>query len=347
MIDRFEIEQKAKEFDINTSNVQRDYIFGWFLAGIFTVSELKNYLILKGGNCFRKAYYKNTRYSNDLDFAVETGLKNDFIKKELDKVCDYVNEATGITFIKERSLVQNKKRIEKDKQVYEARVYFKDFYGKESEIIISIRLDISQFEKLYLQPQQRNIIHPYSDSKECTAVINCVKLEEALASKLKCLLQRRHSCDLYDYAHWIFFENELDIKKSEILSTLLKITIFEKSPGVLHNLLFNLPFDLLKERWLKYLICPKNTRLSFDSCIEKFKSHISEFLGSLPIGTEQIVPLNPWVFSSFPLILSAVRTFPFMSLSLHLPITGLVLLFSAKGNSVTSFLVKHHQSLFA
>jgi hypothetical protein len=34
MITREEIIEKGKEFDINTSNVQRDYVFGWFLAGI-------------------------------------------------------------------------------------------------------------------------------------------------------------------------------------------------------------------------------------------------------------------------------------------------------------------------
>jgi len=33
MIDAAEIEAKAKEFEIHPSDVQRDYVFGWFLFG--------------------------------------------------------------------------------------------------------------------------------------------------------------------------------------------------------------------------------------------------------------------------------------------------------------------------
>ncbi len=50
MIGRSEIEEKAREFDIQIANVERDYIFGWLLCGIFSNSGLKNTLILKGGN---------------------------------------------------------------------------------------------------------------------------------------------------------------------------------------------------------------------------------------------------------------------------------------------------------
>lgn len=31
MIKRKELEEKAKEFEINVANVERDYIFGWML----------------------------------------------------------------------------------------------------------------------------------------------------------------------------------------------------------------------------------------------------------------------------------------------------------------------------
>ena len=66
MITRDEIESKAVEFDINCVSVELDYVFGWVLCGIYTVSTLKDILILKGGNTFRKAYFATTRYSNDL-----------------------------------------------------------------------------------------------------------------------------------------------------------------------------------------------------------------------------------------------------------------------------------------
>ena len=98
MICKDEILQKAEEFEIHTSNVQRDYVFGWVLAGIYTVSELRHHLILKGGNCLRKAYFENTRYSNDLDFSVQTKLSEDFLKEELNKVGDFAQGASGVIF---------------------------------------------------------------------------------------------------------------------------------------------------------------------------------------------------------------------------------------------------------
>jgi hypothetical protein len=59
MITKSEIELTARELDVHLSNVQRDYVLGWLLAGIYTVSELRHVLILKGGNCLRKAYFEH------------------------------------------------------------------------------------------------------------------------------------------------------------------------------------------------------------------------------------------------------------------------------------------------
>ena len=58
MIYKNEIDEKAKEFEIHPSNVERDYVFGWILHGIFTVSDLKDTIFLKGGNALRKGYFE-------------------------------------------------------------------------------------------------------------------------------------------------------------------------------------------------------------------------------------------------------------------------------------------------
>ena len=69
MIDKLEIDAKAEELGVHAANVQRDYVFGWLLAGLAqSDNRLRPSLILKGGNCFRKAYFEHARFSNDLDF---------------------------------------------------------------------------------------------------------------------------------------------------------------------------------------------------------------------------------------------------------------------------------------
>jgi len=74
MITREEIEAKAAEFGSHTSNIEQDYVFGWRLAGIYGPRALKQTLILKCGNCFRKTYFLHTRFSNDLDFSSTMAL---------------------------------------------------------------------------------------------------------------------------------------------------------------------------------------------------------------------------------------------------------------------------------
>ena len=79
MINAAEIEKKAKEFEIHTSDVQRDYVFGWLLYGIFTQSALKEEIFLKGGNALRKGYFSETRYSADLDFGISHDIDQELL----------------------------------------------------------------------------------------------------------------------------------------------------------------------------------------------------------------------------------------------------------------------------
>lgn len=283
MIKKDEIEHKSKEFEIHIANIERDYVNGWLLAGIYTISSLKDILVLKGGNCLRKGYFPDTRYTSDLDFSIESSIDETFLKQELNKVCDYVQDNAGVIFDKDRNTVDEKRWIDKERRIYEARLYFKDFYGNPDKITISIRLDITEFDKIYLPIQSRHLIHPYSDVEGCRAQIKCVQLEEILATKLKCILQRRHSVDLYDFVYSIFINKALDVKTLDIASVFLKKTIFEPSPGVVKNLLLGLPFEVFRGIWHKYLVCPSKSIINFDVAIDYFKKAVERLFGHFPL----------------------------------------------------------------
>src|ERR1700733_13347082 len=98
MITRDEIEAKASEFGLHPSNIERDYVFGWLLTGVYSQSTLKDSLILKGGNCFRKAYFPHTRFSNDLDFSSTAPVYEDQLVMELNRLCGFVCDQTSVTF---------------------------------------------------------------------------------------------------------------------------------------------------------------------------------------------------------------------------------------------------------
>ena len=276
MIDKNEIDQKARDFDINSSDIQRDYVFGWILAGIYKHSNLKDKLVLKGGNCFRKTYFENTRFSRDLDFSCKTEISLEDMSTEFDTICDFVCDQTGIIFTKEKTIIRSKELADSDKTIYDVRLYFDNFYGKSGKMDLKIDLDVSTYDKIYLPVQERTLIHPYSDSAKCEASIKCTKLEELLASKLKCLLQRRHIVDLYDYVYSIFINKSFEVRRSEILQVFFKKTIYEGASGVVRGLLLDLPFETLRELWNKFIIVPQQAKIVFDQAVDWFKQNVTD-----------------------------------------------------------------------
>src|ERR1700677_3584099 len=114
MIDKLEIDAKAEELGVHAANVQRDYVFGWLLAGLSQPENpLRSSLILKGGNCFRKAYFEHSRFSNDLDFSTQAELGGNALLQGLSQACTFAGERSGVNFlidesrISERSLADN------------------------------------------------------------------------------------------------------------------------------------------------------------------------------------------------------------------------------------------------
>jgi predicted nucleotidyltransferase component of viral defense system len=138
MISKDEIEAKSKEFEIHSSNVERDYVFGWLIFGIFTASTLKDTIFLKGGNALRKGYFKNTRFSSDLDFGIPGDIAQNVLLEEINKVCDFIQEKSGVIFVKADNKVEEKFLASEAPipglRVYEARVYFKGFNGEADHI---------------------------------------------------------------------------------------------------------------------------------------------------------------------------------------------------------------------
>ncbi len=275
MINRAEIEAKSTELGVKIADVERDYVFGWLLSAIYAPSNgLSSQLVLKGGNGLRKAYFPYSRFSADLDFSSQTQVDTDYVGRELNKACEVINSSAGVNFVTERTQVRERKSSDEEQKIYEARLYFRDFYGNPNTLVLKVKLDISELDRIYLPVQQRNLLHLYSDADKCTGVVRCLKLEEMLAAKLKCLLQRRMSSDLYDYVYAIFINRELDVDSREIVSVLLKKTIFEPSPRALAGLLLGLPFQVLRAAWDKYVVTPLSSVIDFDVAVARFTENM-------------------------------------------------------------------------
>lgn len=279
MIDRLELDTVAKQLGVNTSNVQRDYVFGWILAGLYSGSGLREQLVLKGGNCFRKAYFPMGRFSNDLDFSCSRRMDQDALRAGLNEVGEYARAKAGIEFDLDKTLIKDGGNIDAERSAVKARMYFRDFYGKPSEILISIRLDITELDRIHLDVANQPLIHNYSDATECRATVRCWQLEEMLAAKLKCLVQRQHLVDLFDLTHSIFVNRDIEVNRAQVASVFLRKTIFGRSPGAARALLLQLPLEFAKDSWRKYVVCPLQSYLDFETAEAKLRELVEILFG--------------------------------------------------------------------
>ena len=278
MIDRNEIDRMSEEMSVNTSNVQRDYVHGWILSLLYSKSPLSNLLTLKGGNALRKGYFEQTRFSRDIDFTTTGKIYEEKLAREFNEICKALAERSGVIFDTEKTLVKRKRGADEDKDISEVRLYFSDFYGKPSEIILGVRLDVTQFDRLYLPIQKRNLIHPYSDADSCSTLIRCVQLEEILATKMRCLLQRKHIADLFDLAYATIIAPEIKIDRRALISTFYKITTFRRQPSVVKGLFFDLPLETLSHVWKKYIACPIAAFFDFEHAKDTFISLVDDLI---------------------------------------------------------------------
>jgi hypothetical protein len=97
----------------------------------------------------------------------------------LNNVCRMIQACTGVEFDLDRNAQTGQRSIDSGKTVHKFTLYFKDFYGKTSKMTIALRMDVTEFGRLYLPIQQRKLIHPYSDQADCAVTLEVVSLEEA------------------------------------------------------------------------------------------------------------------------------------------------------------------------
>ncbi len=55
----------------------------------------------------------------------------------------------------DRNRLSDEQQIDRDRHVYKYRLYFKDMIGGRDHITISMRVDMTEFDQLYLPAQER------------------------------------------------------------------------------------------------------------------------------------------------------------------------------------------------
>jgi len=218
MILQKEIAGIAAQKGVVKSTIDKDWALGHFIDAIFSVPELKQKLIFKGGTCLKKCYIPDYRFSEDLDF---TSIDKDFklTRKHLDIISAFLKQRVEMP-----THFESLKELRyKDKLTgYEAIMKFwgSDHPRNDSPPLpqrwqTKVKIEIILYELILFPVSYRDVVHSYSDKLTENALkVPCYSIEEVLAEKIRSLIQRSYTAprDFYDIWYLSKHFPELDYK---------------------------------------------------------------------------------------------------------------------------------------
>ena len=229
MIDRQELMEFARELSLDPKVVEKDYILGWLLAGIANHPDLSEQWVFKGGTCLKKCYFETYRFSEDLDFTIseQTHFDQNFLLGTFSEIRAWIYDQTGIEIPADQvrfDVGENKR----GGTTVEGRVYYVGPLQQRRNLM-RIKLDLTNYEILVLEPARREVHHPYSDKPESGIFAQCYCFEEVFAEKVRALAERERPRDLYDVVH-LYRHDEIRSDRALVMSTLQEKCNFKGIP---------------------------------------------------------------------------------------------------------------------
>lgn len=201
MIDRLEIMEFSREVGLDPEVVEKDYVLGWVLGAISNHPELQNDWIFKGGTCLKKCYFETYRFSEDLDFTLKNSdhLNQAFLDTTFSEIASWIYDQSGIESPLDTisfEIYENPR----GKSSVQGRIGYRGPMQRRGSIP-RIKLDLTDDERIILDPIWREVHHPYNDRPAKGISTLCYCYEELFAEKIRALAERMRPRDLYDVVH--------------------------------------------------------------------------------------------------------------------------------------------------
>lgn len=182
MSNRAQINQQAARDRVPALTVERDYVLAHILAALGKLGN-EHGLVFKGGTALRLCYFRDFRYSADLDFSViEGGIASGYetIEAALALVTGAVE---GLNLTGEET----------------KRITYQGPLGRQRYL----KLDITDDEAV-LNVDTIPLLPHWPDLPE-SITVPVYPLAEIAGEKLRCVMQRMQCRDLYDL--WFLFKD--------------------------------------------------------------------------------------------------------------------------------------------
>ena len=262
MIKPGEIQKIAREVKVRDQQIEKDYILSWILQGIAQHDELSKIIVFKGGTVLKKVYFKNYRFSEDLDFTL---LNDEITNKQIflwfHDIFEFIREEANIPL----EIIDNNEYEDGGINFYISYIGPLGGLGANKRV----KIDISRSEHLEFEPITKDVILVYSDQEKHKLL--CYSLEEMLVEKMRSVMQRMQARDFYDIWYLLevqgmdvaFYMNEF---KAKCESKRLKASDFLKK---LENRI-----PQYKSRWQKSMIEQIKDLPDFEQVVRETKRQL-------------------------------------------------------------------------
>lgn len=195
MIKPGELQKIAREAGVRDQQIEKDYILSWILFGIARSDHLSKALVFKGGTVLKKVYFKDYRFSEDLDFTLlNSETSGNQIIDWFKVLANILREEANIPI----EIIDYNEHRDSGINFYIS--YIGPFGGQGSNK--KVKVDISRSEQLVFEPLIKTVFTVYSDLTEYQLL--SYRLEEILVEKMRSVMQRMQARDLYDI--WYLLE---------------------------------------------------------------------------------------------------------------------------------------------
>jgi predicted nucleotidyltransferase component of viral defense system len=177
MISRAEILERSNGIILPPGVVERDYMLGWVLCGIYAHPQLKGHWIFKGGVCLKNDFFETYRFSENLDFTLRERdhVDADFLREVFAEISVALYEEAGLEFPAD----QMKFDVYEDSRgnpSSQGQLYYRSQF-QTGNISPSLRLDLTTDELLTEGTVTRKVLHPYSDEPAGGIHVVCYSYE--------------------------------------------------------------------------------------------------------------------------------------------------------------------------
>jgi predicted nucleotidyltransferase component of viral defense system len=275
VISKNEIQKIATLKKIGMDIVEKDYILSWVLAGIHHHDATKNSWIFKGGTCLKKCYFETYRFSEDLDFTYRGephGPTEEFYKNIFVEIAQWVYDNSGIE-LPEQGIEFEVFTNPRNTTSVQGKLTYRGPIQRNVSVtrLPRIKIDLTLDEPLILEPQIKNVNHPYSDMLGEGKKILAYSYEELFAEKLRALVQRLRPRDLYDVVH-LFQQKDSNTNIALIKQTLQKKCDYRSVPFPKMELIETHDNrKLLESEWATQLRHQMPELPSFESFLDELK----------------------------------------------------------------------------